>query len=126
MLDYKDVPLSGLFGPTAQAGIITFFMAHMGMDYTVAEVEKYTGFSRQTVSKVVNGLLERKAIKVSRTVSRATFYEYDRESNVGEELTHLNNALVELIVEEQKALPQPEGLKTEEEVRKAMRDAREG
>jgi DNA-binding MarR family transcriptional regulator len=68
---------STILGKTPQMETLIFLNAHPSKDYYVTEIACNTGYTRQTISKILPILISSGLIKVTRTVANVQFYSID-------------------------------------------------
>jgi len=100
----KPHPLIEIFGQTPDIDIVIFLMVHGFDDYSQKEIAKYTGLARQTIAKRLPVLIRYKLAKVKRTIGHSSMYQFNASSKQAEALVNMHNSLVNIIVEEEKAI----------------------
>lgn len=86
-------------GRSPKLRIIDFFMDNPLSDFTKKEVIEALGISKQTFYKYWRELERSGAIKVTKTVGRATTYQLDRSNEAVKQLIKLDMALARKCME---------------------------
>ena len=82
-----------VFGSTPQLRIIDFFLDNPLSDYSKNEIVKNLGMGRVTFFKYWKELEKSGAVKVTRSIGRATMYQLARQNKVVKQLVRLDMAL---------------------------------
>lgn len=98
---YDNAPLCLCLGKTPNIRIMAFLIAHPEMDYTKAELARFTDMARQTAYKAVDDLHRFGLIVPNRRIANGTLYRLN-VCETSDALILFNHLLVNVIIEEEK------------------------
>ncbi len=81
--------------------VLSFFLAHQDFDYSKTELAKNTDLSRQTIYKALEPLLDFEMVVKSRKIANTTLYKINRDSETIKAIQDFNDAIVNIIVEQE-------------------------
>ena len=82
-------PLERLFGNTALAKILDFIVTFQEWDYSKMDIAKNSGVSFRHVLRELPKLEKLEIIKQTRTVGRATMYQYNNKTSTGQAVKNM-------------------------------------
>lgn len=85
----EEGPLERLFGNSAMAKILDFLTLFKEWDYSKTDIAKHSGVNRRTVLRLLPRLEERKIVKKTRNVGKATMYQLNKENPIAQVLNDL-------------------------------------
>lgn len=97
----NNSPLCISLGDTPILQVLSFFLAHQDFDYSKTELAKNTDLSRQTIYKALEPLLDFEMVVKSRKIANTTLYKINRDSETIKAIQDFNDAIVNIIVEQE-------------------------
>lgn len=91
----EEEPFDGIFGDTAIARVLEEFASDPDMDYSLADLAKYTDMSAPAIKKVLVKLLSKNLIKIKNKNIHRPVYEIDKNSKRFFALTLLSLAILD-------------------------------
>ena len=82
-------PLERLFGNVALAKILDFFVTFQEWDYSKMDIAKNSGVSFRHVLRELPKLEKLEIIRQTRTVGRATMYQYNNKTPTGQAVKNM-------------------------------------
>ena len=86
----KGKPLfENIFGENTTVKVLDFLVMGKNFDFTLSHISNGTNLSRTAVRKAINELINRKIVKISRTIGTSAYYQINKDSKKYPLLTEL-------------------------------------
>jgi len=103
----KERPFEGILGNTSELRLLEYLISLPKLDFNISELSRVSDVSRPPVDKVIKKFANWGIVQVLPRRGNMTFYKLDEESPIVAALTDFNNALIEEMYPESKAIPRP-------------------
>jgi len=100
----KQKPFEGVLGNTSELRLLQYLISLPKLDFNISELSRVSGVTRPPVDRVIKRFAEWGIVSVLPRRGNMTFYKLDEESPIVNALTDFNNALIEEMYPEARAI----------------------
>jgi DNA-binding transcriptional ArsR family regulator len=101
----EQKPFEGVLGNTSELRLLQYLISLPKLDFNISELSRVSGVTRPPVDRVIKRFAEWGIVSVLPRRGNMTFYKLDEESPIVNALTDFNNALIEEMYPEARAIP---------------------